>query len=209
LRHVGRVSLKEGTGESLHGFAGPEVLIRSARARAAFPARRGRRELGIKFLLVRTRHISSHCLGQTAALPRNHGRSTHVYITKRGNTAQEVDRSTNRALSELGGADACSREIRPSCGVRIVTTPETDLHKKKNPGIAAVASIVLPGLGQIYTEQTRKGVALVVVAVFLLYVIVTVRNIASELANVLYLALLLYGAYDAYNTAKMINEGLT
>jgi TM2 domain-containing membrane protein YozV len=90
-----------------------------------------------------------------------------------------------------------------------VTTPETNLEKKKNPSIAAVASIVLPGLGQIYTEQTRKGVALVVVAVFLLYVIVTVRNIASELANVLYLALLLYGAYDAYNTAKMINEGLT
>lgn len=89
------------------------------------------------------------------------------------------------------------------------TTPETNLHKKKNPSIAAVASIVLPGLGQIYTEQTRKGVALVIVAVFLLYVIVTVRNIASELANVLYLALLLYGAYDAYNTAKMINEGLT
>jgi len=90
-----------------------------------------------------------------------------------------------------------------------VTTPETNVQEHKSPIIAAVASVVLPGLGQIYTEQTRKGIALIIVSVFLLYVIVTIRNIASELANVLYVALLLYGAYDSYNTAKMINEGLT
>ncbi len=71
-----------------------------------------------------------------------------------------------------------------------------------------VVASILPGLGQIYTEQTRKGVLLVVVSVLLLFVIVAYRNIASELADALYLALLLYGAYDSYNTAKLMNEGL-
>ena len=99
-------------------------------------------------------------------------------------------------------------EVCPKCGFRNVTTPQANAKENKNPMIAVVAS-VLPGLGQIYTEQTRKGIALVVVSVFLLYVIVAYRNIASELADALYVALLLYSAYDSYNMAKMINQGLT
>jgi TM2 domain-containing membrane protein YozV len=91
-------------------------------------------------------------------------------------------------------------------GVRIVTTPQTNAQEK-NPRIALVASIVLPGLGQIYNGQTGKGITLVIVAVFLLYLIVTVRTILSELANFLYIAILLYSAYDSYNTAKSINLG--
>jgi TM2 domain-containing membrane protein YozV len=89
----------------------------------------------------------------------------------------------------------------------MAAAPQTSAEEKKNPWMGAVASI-LPGLGQIYTEQVRKGVVLVIVSVFLLYVIVAYRSIASELADALYVALLLYGAYDSYNTAKMINEGL-
>jgi TM2 domain-containing membrane protein YozV len=101
--------------------------------------------------------------------------------------------------------DAAAETCR-NCGVEIVTTPQTNAQKK-NPRIAAVASVVLPGLGQIYTEQTRKGIALVIVAVFLLYVIVAYRTIASELADFLYIVILLYSAYDSYNTAKSINLG--
>lgn len=99
-------------------------------------------------------------------------------------------------------------EICSKCGFKFVASPETSVQeRKKNPWIAAVASM-LPGLGQIYTEQTRRGIALVIVSVFLLYVIIVYRSIVSELANVLYLVLLLYGAYDSYNMAKLINEGL-
>jgi hypothetical protein len=89
----------------------------------------------------------------------------------------------------------------------MVTSPETIVHDNRNPMVAVVASI-LPGLGEVYTEQTRKGVALVIISLLLLYVIIAYRNIASELADTLYVALLLYGAYDSYSAAKLINEGL-
>jgi len=91
-------------------------------------------------------------------------------------------------------------EICPNCGARIVTTP------MKNPRIAALASI-LPGLGQIYNGEPRRGIVLVIVAVFLLYVIVAYRSIVSELADALYILFVLYSAYNAYNTANEINIG--
>jgi TM2 domain-containing membrane protein YozV len=97
-------------------------------------------------------------------------------------------------------AEVCQR-----CGFKMVTAPKTDVQKK-NPMKAAVASI-LPGLGQIYVEETRKGIALVVVALFMLYVAIAYRNIASELADALYIMLVIYGAYDSYNAANAINIG--
>jgi len=89
----------------------------------------------------------------------------------------------------------------------MVTPPETSAQQKKNPWIAAVASI-LPGLGQIYAEETRKGIVLVIIALFMLYLSVAYHDILAELGQTLYVVLFLYGAYDGYNTAKMINEGL-
>ena len=97
-------------------------------------------------------------------------------------------------------------EVCPKCGFRFVAAPPTSVQVKKNPWMAAVASI-LPGLGQIYTEQTRKGIVLVVVAVFMLFVAVAYRNIASELADALYIMFIMYGAYDSYNAANAINIG--
>ena len=98
-------------------------------------------------------------------------------------------------------------EICQRCGFKMVAAPETSLQVKKNPRIAAVASI-LPGLGQIYVEETRKGIILLIIAVFMLYLSVAYHDILAELGQTLYLVLFLYGAYDGYNTAKMINEGL-
>jgi TM2 domain-containing membrane protein YozV len=98
-------------------------------------------------------------------------------------------------------AEVCQR-----CGFKMVKPPEASAQPKKNPLMAAVASI-LPGLGQIYTEQTRKGVVLLVVALFMLYVAIAYRNIASELADAIYLMLVIYGAYDSYNSANAINIG--
>jgi len=100
-------------------------------------------------------------------------------------------------------AEVCQR-----CGFKMVAPPQDGAQVKKNPNIAAVASI-LPGLGEIYTEQTRKGIVLVIVSVFMLYLSVTNNNIVAELAETLYVVLFLYGAYDSYNMAKMINAELT
>ena len=91
-------------------------------------------------------------------------------------------------------------------GLRIVTTPQTNAQKK-NPRIAAVASVVLPGLGQIYDGETSKGVPLIIVAALFLYVIVTNRTILSEIADFLYIVFVIYSAYGAYSTANEINLG--
>jgi TM2 domain-containing membrane protein YozV len=120
---------------------------------------------------------------------------------------QEVESCADKRPSELRSADGCSSQDLPEGGVGIVTTPQDNAQERKNPGIAGVASIVLPGLGQIYNGQTRKGIALVIVSVFSLYVLISYRTIVSELADLLYLVILLYSAYDAYNTAKSINLG--
>jgi TM2 domain-containing membrane protein YozV len=94
-------------------------------------------------------------------------------------------------------------EICPSCGVRIKEAPSTPLQasEKKSPGFAAVLSFLIPGLGQIYNGQIGKGIIMVVAAVIFALLIIILIGI------ILYLALWLYGIYDAYDTAKKINSG--
>ena len=85
--------------------------------------------------------------------------------------------------------------ICPKCGVRI--KPSTNA---KNPGLAAVLSFVIVGLGQIYNGEIGKGILLIV-----LYVI----SIALCLVFIGYIFLpviWIYGIYDAYKTAQKINE---
>jgi len=95
-------------------------------------------------------------------------------------------------------------DIFQRCGLRIVTTPQGKAQEK-NPRTAAVASVVLPGLGQIYDGETRKGIALIIVAALFLFVIITNRTIPSEIADFLYIVFVIYSAYGAYSTANEIN----
>jgi hypothetical protein len=52
---------------------------------------------------------------------------------------------------------------------------------KRNPGYAAIFSIALPGLGQIYNGQFGKG--LIVVVVFLLFSILSTYSMLSQSAS--------------------------
>jgi TM2 domain-containing membrane protein YozV len=61
-------------------------------------------------------------------------------------------------------------------------------QKKKNPGLAAVASLIIPGLGQIWLGRIGRG--LQILLLFWLFVP------------------WLYGIYDAYNIAKKYNSDL-
>ncbi|MDH7578179.1 MAG: hypothetical protein QHH75_10265 [Bacillota bacterium] len=71
----------------------------------------------------------------------------------------------------------------------------------KNPGLAAILSFFIVGLGQIYNGQIGKGIALMVAAV-----------ISGLLCTILIGFILLpvvwiYGIWDAYKTAERINRG--
>ena len=70
----------------------------------------------------------------------------------------------------------------------------------KNPGFAAGLSFFIPGLGQIYNGQIMKGILFIILAsVFGFLTIVLI-------GYVLYPLFWIYNIYDAYNTAREINE---
>jgi TM2 domain-containing membrane protein YozV len=69
----------------------------------------------------------------------------------------------------------------------------------KSPGLAAVLSFFVPGLGQIYNGQIGKGLFLVLLAVlgwFLSAVVVGV---------LILLPVWIYAIYDGYRTAEHVN----
>lgn len=70
----------------------------------------------------------------------------------------------------------------------------------KNPGVAAVLSFFVAGLGQIYNGQIGKGI-LIIVLYFLsvLLMFVLIGFITTPI-------LWIYGMIDAYKTAERINK---
>ncbi|MFC3957516.1 TM2 domain-containing protein [Halovivax cerinus] len=99
--------------------------------------------------------------------------------------------------SSCGNVIKEDAEICPDCGVRQkrATTVE------KNPGLAAAASFLWTGLGQVYNGQIGKGIGFIVLQmVNVLLMFVLIGLITFPLTWI-------YGIYDAYKTAEKINEG--
>jgi TM2 domain-containing membrane protein YozV len=69
-----------------------------------------------------------------------------------------------------------------------------------NPIVAAILSLIIPGLGQIIARETKRGLIFLVVLVILcaLYLGMNMNIILS----VLIIVLSIYSAYDAYQIAK-------
>ena len=88
-------------------------------------------------------------------------------------------------------------EICPKCGVRQKNHPV----QNKNPLFALILSFIFPGLGQIYNGQNRKGILLIV------SYIVSIVLWMILIGFILTILVWLYGLYDAYNTAELINKG--
>jgi TM2 domain-containing membrane protein YozV len=96
-----------------------------------------------------------------------------------------------------------SAEICPECGVRQRPPPQSstdrvveNLLEGRNPFVAALASVVLPGLGQAYNREIGKAMAFFVG--FLLAAVSVVVLIGFVLAP----AVWLYSVYDAFVVAQ-------
>lgn len=94
-------------------------------------------------------------------------------------------------------------EICPECGVRQRAPPKSsfesaldDLLEGGNPFVAAVASALVPGLGQLYNRQLTKGLGLLV-AGFLAGLSMTVF-----VGFLLYPLVWVYAVCDAYRVAE-------
>ncbi len=82
--------------------------------------------------------------------------------------------------------------------------------QKKNPKIAAIASFFIPGLGQIYGGEARKGIGfLIMVIIFasLWLSLLQMQHMAGAflVAGGAYVLLWIGSMYDAYKTAKEID----
>ena len=73
----------------------------------------------------------------------------------------------------------------------------------KNPGVAAVLSFFITGLGQIYNGQIVKGVIFIIIQginVLLMYVLV---------GFITFPIFWIWGMVDAYRTAERINRKIS
>jgi TM2 domain-containing membrane protein YozV len=66
----------------------------------------------------------------------------------------------------------------------------------KNPIVAALLSLLLCGVGQMYNGQWKKGIVLLVGVIILAYLI-----------GIFAIVVTLFAIYDAYTTANKINNG--
>lgn len=106
----------------------------------------------------------------------------------------------NRKLSycrNCGSQIDAEAEICPKCGVRQKNPPV----ENKNPLLSLILSFIFPGLGQIYNGQNRKGILLI------LAYIISGALIFLLIGFILMPLVWLYGMYDAYTTADLINNG--
>jgi TM2 domain-containing membrane protein YozV len=70
----------------------------------------------------------------------------------------------------------------------------------KNPGVAAVLSFFITGLGQIYNGQIAKGVLFIIIQginVLLMYIVI---------GFITFPIFWIWGMVDAYRTAEKINS---
>ncbi|MBE6489721.1 MAG: hypothetical protein UIB31_09625 [Methanobrevibacter sp.] len=67
-----------------------------------------------------------------------------------------------------------------------------------NPILAAILSFIIPGLGQAYAGDIKKGVIFFVIAVIL----AIVAFFTAFLTSILCLIFAIYAAYDAYKLSQ-------
>lgn len=67
-----------------------------------------------------------------------------------------------------------------------------------NPIIAAIVSFIIPGIGQIISGETKRGLIFLAAEIIMFLILFTVGDIAIILS----LVLSIYAAYDAYQIAS-------
>lgn len=74
---------------------------------------------------------------------------------------------------------------------------QTVTINRKEPILSLILSFLLPGLGQIYNGQVRKGIIMIIGYILLSW------------TCLIPILMWLYGMYDGYTTAVKINSGQT
>ena len=98
--------------------------------------------------------------------------------------------------SNCGEKIDAKAEICPLCGVRV-----KDLTMTRSPELAAILSFLVVGLGQLHNGEIEKGI------IFIICYVVSIALCIFGIGLFLLPILWIYSIYDAYNSAKKINNG--
>lgn len=94
------------------------------------------------------------------------------------------------------------KKYQCDCGGNLKTIKiQGESYKRKEPILSLILSFFIPGLGQIYNGQTERGIILLIAAFVSAFLILFLIGIA------LYLAVWVFSMYDAFISAKKINNG--
>lgn len=97
-----------------------------------------------------------------------------------------------KICSNCGRKIDAKAKVCAKCGAEVV---------HKNVFVAAVLSFIFPGLGQLYNNQTHKGIILIIG--YIISLILSLVLIGVILAILIWI----FGMYDAFTSAKAINNG--
>lgn len=82
------------------------------------------------------------------------------------------------------------------------------VSKRKEPLLSLILSFLVPGLGQIYNAQFKKGfILLAVYIISIVLILVTLSILIGFCFLILPVVIWVYGMYDAFVSAKKINKG--
>lgn len=125
----------------------------------------------------------------------------------------EIDKDEGiTTCPKCGNEIYTSVDTCPNCGTRVSDALEGEI-KERSLILAALVSLFIPGLGQIYNGQTKKGIGFFVVALLVVAPIVYSFYRSSFSIIILYLSMFylifwIFNVHDARSTARDINKGL-
>ncbi|MBE6500930.1 MAG: zinc-ribbon domain-containing protein [Methanobrevibacter thaueri] len=121
---------------------------------------------------------------------------------------EEVDETGTKFCSNCGFEMPNSTKFCPECGTatakasQVVNTSSSVMRTDKSPGLAAILSFLIIGLGQVYLGLTKKGIILFVLA------IISGALMLFVIGWITWLLVWGYAIYDAYNSGEKMRNGI-
>ena len=122
---------------------------------------------------------------------------------------EEASETGTKFCSNCGFEMPKATKFCPECGNATSMAPQvvnstttTVLRNDKSPGLAALLSFLIIGLGQVYLGLTKKGIILFVLAIIsgiLIFVLI---------GWILWVIVWVYAIYDAYNSGENMRNGI-
>lgn len=121
-------------------------------------------------------------------------RNSQTLFMKNGESEKEEKNICENCNAEI----MQGKEFCPKCGAILVSTINSEW---KNSKLAAAASLLWAGLGQVYNGETAKGFFIIIFQI--IFVLMAVASF--RLLFILPLIFLAWTVYDAYATAEIMN----